>query len=133
MLKIYKYCFYTRYLRWRRSSTWRNTAEYSSIFDLTLLTFLNFRTVVFLVSSYGFNYIPQFDKKELLIPVILILFILAIINYYSLIHKRKFQNIIEEFEKYSLSEIKSIRIWFFVYLILSVAIPIVGGYVYSRY
>lgn len=115
MLDLYKYLYYRLYL-WNLK-TWgeKDLPQWNALFGVSFMMFINIGIIAGIIDIFGLNiFIEDTPKIEILVFGFLILFI----NYFWLVHNRKYKKIAKQYNK----ESKNIRsrntllLWLYVLL-----------------
>ena len=109
MIKFYKYIYIVIY-RWNlRNVGEADDPKFNALLGIAFILFITILNILLLTNILAnFNLFPKGDLPKT--PLVILLVILLIINYYFLIYNKNYKQINEEFKL--LSKIKK-RIWSF--------------------
>jgi hypothetical protein len=124
----YEYLYYRLYSWNLRTWGEGDLPQYNAMFGVTFMSFLNTVTLVVTVGALA-NIQAVFEAKEYQIAAIVI--ILAVINYYALVHDGKYKSIAATFSKEKSSARTKNAIFCWLYVILSFAFAILLAW-YAR-
>lgn len=121
MLILYKYLYYRLYT-WNLK-TWgeNDLPQFNALFGVSFMMYTNLGIVFGILELCGLNiFVKETPVKE----IIIIMFVIVTINYFWLVHKRKYKNIGKNFINESKN--KRLRNTFLLWLYLFASFGILG-------
>ena len=117
-MKLYKYIYY-RLLKWAKRRDKIEVAKHTAFVTLTFLVYINLLSILLGLKAY-FNFAIEMILGEVQKwHYLLLLIILSLPQYFILLYKKKYLDIIEEFKDETQKEKKRSNIITILYIIAS--------------
>ena len=125
-MKKYRYLFYRFYCIWKRKKDEKKSAHINAVITITFMFYLNIIDISIIILFFLNDKMKKFSiaTPNLKIGVVIFMIFLGLINYYRLAYNGKYLDIIKEFENISTKKDKIDNIFVWIYIILSIGIPV---------
>lgn len=123
-MRAYRYLYYRLFRIWQKKNNERNAAHINAIITISFLVCINVVSIpLVLVAVIGkdiFTF-PEINRKW---PIFLAVILFGVIQYYLLAHKNKHLQIVKEFEGETDNQRQRSAFFTWIYMILSIGIPL---------